>query len=69
MTIELGQRKASTTASVDIRRTASELAAKGRASVLLSRLSIPPVKGPLNAFRVADEVDIVFDLSFDAAAP
>ncbi len=38
--------------------------ARGRAEVSLAALGAPPVKGPMGAFRVKDQVRVEFDLVF-----
>lgn len=43
-------------------REDGSLEAKGHAELSLQALGIPPVKGPLNAFRVADAVVVQFAL-------
>ena len=35
-------------------------ALQGSVMLSLARLGIPPIKGPLGAFRVADEVEVLF---------
>ena len=40
----------------------------GRFDVSLSAIGSDPVKGPMNAFRVKDSVEVLFELVFDARA-
>lgn len=50
----------SETVDLDVRATpkGSGFAVDARAKVSLSRLGVPEIKGPLGAFKVADEVEI-----------
>ena len=48
-------------------RAGGGLSVKGRATVSLSALEVREVKGPLGAFRVADAVEILFDLALAPA--
>lgn len=64
LTVESGRAKARVSSRVTVSVTAGAVVASGRAGVSLSSLSIPPVKGPLGAFRVDDVVDVVFDARF-----
>jgi hypothetical protein len=65
-TIEVGGHRASLSLRLAIVEKDGSTRASGRAKVALSALKIPPVKGPLNAFRVDDDVEVVFDLAFSA---
>jgi hypothetical protein len=67
VTIDAGRGKAHATARVTIEVTDAAFVAKGRVAASLSALHIPPVKGPLNAFRVDDKVDVVFEARFRRA--
>jgi hypothetical protein len=40
--------------------------ARGRAGISLAAIGVPPVKGPMGAFRVKDRVRVEFDLVFGA---
>ena len=62
--VALGSARAETRtrASVEV---GDRIHASGRAAIKLSSLRIEPVKGPLNAFRVDDEVEVVYDLVFE----
>lgn len=62
--VEVGGHRAVVPLRVTITEKEGRTHASGRAKVALSALKIPPVKGPLNAFRVDDDVDVVFDLAF-----
>lgn len=62
--IEVGGQKATVSLRLAIEEKEGSTHASGRARVSLSSLKIPPVKGPLNAFRVDDDVDVAFDVAF-----
>ncbi|MFO0614595.1 MAG: hypothetical protein U0414_18565 [Polyangiaceae bacterium] len=66
-TVEVGGYRSSVPLRLTIATKDGRTHAAGRAKVSLSALKIPPVKGPLNAFRVDDDVEIVFDVAFSAA--
>jgi hypothetical protein len=42
---------------------------KGQIDLSLAALGSAPVKGPMNAFRVKDRVDVLFDVVFAPTAP
>jgi hypothetical protein len=65
--VDGGRAKAKTKSRITVSASAGAIVASGRAGVSLSALSIPPVKGPLNAFRVDDVVDVVFEARFNRA--
>ncbi len=62
--IEVGARRAPTSCSVTLELTEALATASGRARIHLPALGITPPKGPLNAFRVDDEVVVDFKLVF-----
>jgi hypothetical protein len=64
LTFQLGARQTSTRASVTLTTDGGKTRARGRATLTLTSLGITPPKGPLNAFRVDDEVVVVFELAF-----
>jgi hypothetical protein len=68
-TIEVGRKTAPLRFDADVKRNGADATVSGRATVSLAALSIPPVKGPLNAFRVDDAIDVTFELSFAPAVP
>jgi hypothetical protein len=67
--VALARKEAPT--SVDLRavveRPAGGFVVKGRATVSLAALDVREVKGPLGAFRVADTVEILFELALSPA--
>jgi hypothetical protein len=67
LTFQLGAKQTSTRASVTLTTVDGQTKALGRATLTLTSLGIAPPKGPLNAFRVDDEVVVVFELAFRAA--
>lgn len=52
--------------SVSVQRTDTEAGARvsGRFELSLAAIGASPVKGPMNAFRVKDSVEILFDVLF-----
>jgi len=66
-TVEVGGKKAKAKVSATITALPDGIKASGRATVSLDSLAIPPVKGPLGAFRVDDAIEVVFDLAFARA--
>lgn len=62
--IEVGRRKASITSSVTLQVSAARVVAEGRVTVNLPALGITPPKGPLGAFKLRDDVEVVFKLGF-----
>lgn len=67
-TVEVGGHRVSVPLRLSIASRDGRTHALGRAKVSLSALKIPPVKGPLGAFRVDDDVDVVFDVAFEGGA-
>lgn len=65
-TVEVGGHRAVVPLRLIISSKDGRTHASGKARVSLSALKIPPVKGPLNAFRVDDDVDVLFDVAFTA---
>jgi hypothetical protein len=63
-TVEVGGKKAKAKLTATITAKPEGITANGRATVSLDSLAIPPVKGPLGAFRVDDAIEVVFDLAF-----
>ena len=63
-TVEVGGKKAKAKLTATVIAGADGIKASGRATVSLDALAIPPVKGPLGAFRVDDAIEVVFDLAF-----
>ena len=64
VSVELGRARTEVRTRASIEATDARVTAKGRAIVTLPSLGIAPIKGPLNAFRVDDDVEIVYDLVF-----
>lgn len=62
--VEVGGQRATVPVRVAIAEKDGRTHASGRAKVSMTALRIAPVKGPLGAFRVDDEVDVVFDVAF-----
>lgn len=69
ITVAVGSQRTETRSRAAIEVTADRVRARGKAAIKLSSLRIEPVKGPLNAFRVDDEVEVVYDLAFSRPAP
>lgn len=65
--IEAGGRSASISSRASIDVTDAGATVSGRAKVSLPGLGITPPKGPLGAFRVDDDVEVVYRLSFTKA--
>ncbi|NUP13508.1 MAG: hypothetical protein HOW73_46315 [Polyangiaceae bacterium] len=65
--IEVGGRSAQLVSRADIDATDTRVTANGRVKVNLPALGITPPKGPLGAFRVDDDVEIVYRLAFGPA--
>jgi hypothetical protein len=63
-TVEVGGKKAKAKLTATVTAGPDQIKASGRATVSLDALGIPPVKGPLGAFRVDDAIEVVFDLAF-----
>lgn len=71
-TLTVGTASAPVRARVNLAVDGAKVGAKGRAKVNLRALGITPPKGPLGAFKVHEDVEIVFDLVFvkdEAAGP
>ncbi len=64
VTVELGRARAEVQTRASVDATDARVTAKGRATVTLPGLGIAPIKGPLGAFRVDDDVVIVYELAF-----
>lgn len=67
LTFQLGAKQTSTRSTVALVTADGKTTARGRATLALTSLGITPPKGPLNAFRVDDEVLVVFALVFREA--
>lgn len=66
--VEIGARSTRVTSRCSIDVSTDRVTAEGRVKVSLPSLGITPPKGPLGAFRVDDDVEIVYRLVFDRAA-
>lgn len=55
------------TAETKVRPDAEDVHVTGRVVLSLAALGSEPVKGPMNAFRVKDDVEVLFDVVFGAA--
>jgi hypothetical protein len=69
LTFQLGTKQISTRTTVTLTSSEGKTKARGRTPLILTSLGITPPKGPLNAFRVDDEVVVVFDLAFRSVDP
>jgi hypothetical protein len=65
--IEIGRRKADVRPSVTLQVSSARVVAEGRVTVSLPALGITPPKGPLGAFKLRDDVEVVFKLAFAVA--
>jgi hypothetical protein len=63
-TIEVGGKSARLGCRCRIEVASGRASVEARGKVSLSALSIPPVKGPLGAFRVDDEIAVACHLAF-----
>lgn len=63
-TVEIGARSAPASASVRLEVSERRVTALARLRVNMPALGITPPKGPLGAFRVDDDVDVVVHLEF-----
>jgi hypothetical protein len=68
LSFQLGAHQTSTRTNVTLTSAEGKTTARGRATLRLTSLGITPPKGPLNAFRVDDEVVVVFELAFRAGS-
>lgn len=66
LTVELGSAKTEVRTRATVTTAAGRVVARGKATVSMPSLGVAPVKGPLGAFRVDDDIEIVYDLVFRA---
>ncbi len=64
-TVEIGARRASVTGNMALDVTDARATAEGRVRVNMPSLGITPPKGPLGAFKVHEDVEIVVRLVFE----
>jgi len=57
-------RKVERKTTVEVREDGGQIFVKGKVELSLAAIGSDRVKGPMNAFRVKDVVEVLFDLSF-----
>lgn len=67
LTVEVGRGRTEVRTRAAIATKGVELVARGKATVSMPSLGLAPVKGPLGAFRVDDDIEIVYELVFKRA--
>ena len=65
--VEVGGRSARVSSRCELTATDARVTASGRVKISLASLGITAPKGPLGAFRVDDDVEVVYSLAFDIA--
>ncbi len=63
--VEVGRGKTRVAGRASVTVSSARVVAEGRTKVSLPGLGIKPPKGPLGAFRVEDDVEIVYRLCFE----
>jgi hypothetical protein len=62
--VEVGRARATVSSSVTLQVSSGRVVAEGKVVLNLPALGISPPKGPLGAFKLKDDVEVVFQLSF-----
>jgi hypothetical protein len=67
LTVEVGRGRSEVRSRASVEVGADSLVGRGSAKVSMPSLGLAPVKGPLGAFRVDDDIEIHYELAFSRA--
>jgi hypothetical protein len=68
VTVEIATGRVSSPVTLDVEDRGDVTRVAGRVELSMKRLGLKEVKGPLNAFRVSDGVEVLFDLTLRPAS-